>query len=85
MENLSRMSEISEIITVELYITEPEDLPLIEINLEGLGMGTIMSTRQCEKVPQHTYVTIMVESMDQLYLLGRFVGCDRKGIFNKDF
>lgn len=75
-------NELSERIFVTLFITEPEDLRLIKKNLDMLSLGILIKTTP---VSGGTDVELSVESITQLYLLGRFVGADRKRIYDLDF
>lgn len=64
-----------------LIITEPEDIELLQKNVEAT-YGAILKV---EEKKGYWEVEVMIESVTQLYLLGRYVGCDRKRIFDKDF
>ncbi len=80
--------DLSESMTVSLFITEPEDIPLIkEIGgkLEGWNQ-TVSVLSITDSVHKGCWdVVVMVESPTALYLLGRFVGVDRKRIHDLDF
>lgn len=77
--------ELSEGMIVTLFITEVEDLELIQSNIDNLSIGSILGVAPDETCKDCFNVQLYVESIAQLYLLGRYVGCDRKRIFDKDF
>jgi hypothetical protein len=70
---------------VKIYITEPEDLQLIKNNVEGLKMGSLLNVYPCDRVQNHYWVELLVEEFSFVYLLGRYVGCDRKRLLDLDF
>lgn len=77
--------ELSESVIVDLFITEPEDIEIIkEIDkmLDAIHLISVEPSRLCAGCFD---VKVMVESLSQLYLLGRFVGVDRKRLYNKDY
>lgn len=78
---MADVTQKSESIIVELIITEPEDIELLQHNTENVCCEVISIT------PTGSYwkVQIMAESPTMLYLLGRYIGCDRKRIHNLDF
>lgn len=78
-------AELSEGIIVEIFITEPEDLIFIKENMRVLGLGMMVKVELHKGCTDCYNVQIMVESPTQLYLLGRYVGCDRKRILDLDF
>ena len=80
--------DLSESMTVNLFITEPEDIPLLkEIGnkLEGWNQTVSILSITDSDCNGCWDVVVMVESPTALYLLGRFVGVDRKRIHDLDF
>lgn len=67
---------------VEIFITEPEDLPIIKQILKNVKMGMIV---KAEKVNGGWDIHLLLLNMTALYLLGRYVGCDRKRLHDLDF
>jgi hypothetical protein len=81
-----KKQEVSDSIIVELYITEPEDVELIkEIFKNVPNVGTLLSVTKDNSSNGCYNVQAMFESPTLLYLLGRYVGVDRKRLFDKDF
>lgn len=82
MEEISK----SEQFIANIFITEKEDIQLIKDNLESLpSLGELLSIKDSPNCPNTWDVQIMFTNPTQLYLLGRYIGCDRKRIHDLDF
>jgi hypothetical protein len=81
--------DLSESMTVSLFITEPEDISLLKSigrKIEGFNQTvSIISITNSPNCKNCWDVVVMVESPTALYLLGRFVGVDRKRLHDLDF
>lgn len=66
--------------TVTIYVEDNGELELLENNLNIID-GSVILKVEHRKIG--IYVDILIPSMDLLYMLGKYVGCDKKG-FNKD-
>ncbi|MBK7883586.1 MAG: hypothetical protein IPJ81_07105 [Chitinophagaceae bacterium] len=67
--------------TVTIYVEDNGELELLENNLNIID-GSVILKVEHRKIG--IYVDILIPSMDLLYMLGKYVGCDKKRVFNKD-
>lgn len=70
----------------KIYVSDPEDIPIIEDLMKNIFEKGEVGVLLAIIVTKTGWdVEIMMEDIAQLYLLGRYVGVERKRIHNLDY
>lgn len=67
----------------QLWVEEWEEVKLIQQNIPLFTVAAILKVTVGEFAGYD--LEILLESPTQLFMLGKYVGCDKKRIYNKDY
>lgn len=66
----------------EIWIEEKEEVDLIRDNIKLFTGASLLSIKNAKHSGYN--IEIMLENPTHLFILGKYVGCDKKRIYNKD-